>query len=193
MASTGCVYDHVSQPAGIPAQQISVRDAGFVASTGIESQDLVAVTDDMARSLLAIPQITNTVGTPCIVLDPIENKTRFPIDKDIFLTRIQDELIRTAGGRISFLARDRMNALQREQTLKQTGQVTASSNPNAVEFKGADYFLTGSLSGISTRTSSGTSDYILYSFQLVDARTSAIVWGDSREIKKQGQEDAAYR
>jgi hypothetical protein len=61
------------------------------------------------------------------------------------------------------------------------------------EFKGADYFLTGTLQGLSTRTKEGTSDYVLYSFQLVDVRTSAIVWEDSAEVKKQGLEDAAYR
>jgi PBP1b-binding outer membrane lipoprotein LpoB len=46
---------------------------------------------------------------------------------------------------------------------------------------------------MSTRTSAGTSDYILYSFRLTDARTSRIVWEDVAEIKKQGLEDAAYR
>ena len=60
-------------------------------------------------------------------------------------------------------------------------------------FKGTDYFLTGTLQGLSTRTAAGTSDYILYDFHLVDARTSAIVWEDHAEIKKQGLEDAAYR
>ena len=39
----------------------------------------------------------------------------------------------------------------------------------------------------------GTSDYVLYTFQLIDARTSVIVWEDFAEIKKQGLEDAAYR
>jgi PBP1b-binding outer membrane lipoprotein LpoB len=77
--------------------------------------------------------------------------------------------------------------------LKQSGQVTASSDPNVVEFRGADFFLTGKLAGLTTRTSAGTGDYILYSFQLIDARTSEIVWEDAAEIKKQGLEDAAYR
>jgi PBP1b-binding outer membrane lipoprotein LpoB len=190
---SGCVYEKDTAPAGIPVTQIGVNDPGFVAGTGIESQDLVAVTDKMSRSILGIPQITNAVGTPCIVLDPVKNETRFPINKDIFLTRIQDELIRQAGGRVTFLARDRMEALQHEKELKQSGQVTASADPAAVEFKGADFFLTGTLQGMGTRTDAGTSDYILYSFQLIDARTSAIVWADSAEIKKQGQSDAAYR
>ena len=90
-------------------------------------------------------------------------------------------------------ARDRMEALQHERDLKRSGQVTANADPNVVEFKGADFFLTGTLQGLSTRTSAGTSDYVLYDFQLIDARTSALVWEDSAEIKKQGLEDAAYR
>ena len=71
--------------------------------------------------------------------------------------------------------------------------IVSSSDANVQEFKGADYFLTGSLQGLSTRTKAGTSDYILYAFQLIDARTSAIIWEDNAEIKKQGLEDAAYR
>ena len=85
-------------------------------------------------------------------------------------------------------------AIERERALKQSGQVTASANPNGPsEFGGADYFLTGKLQSITTKTSQGTSDYVLYSFRLTDARTSEIVWEDSAEIKKQGLEDAAYR
>jgi PBP1b-binding outer membrane lipoprotein LpoB len=86
-----------------------------------------------------------------------------------------------------------MQALEQERNRKREGQVTASSDPTVQEFKGADYFLTGSLQGMSTRTKAGTSDYVLYAFQLVDARTSVMVWEDSAEVKKQGLEDAAYR
>jgi penicillin-binding protein activator len=86
-----------------------------------------------------------------------------------------------------------MATLEHERQMKQAGQVTANADPSVVEFKVADFFLTGKLSGLTTRTSAGTSDYILYTFQLVDARTSDIVWEDSAEIKKQGLEDAAYR
>ena len=173
--------------------QVRPDEQGFVAGTGIESQDLVAVTDKMARSILGVPQIVNAQGTPCVVLDPVDNQTRFPINKEMFLTRIQSQLISKAQGKIVFVARDRMQALEKERAMKQAGQVTSSSDPNVVEFKGADFFLTGKLSGLTTRTKAGTSDYILYTFELIDVRTSAIVWGDSAEFKKQGLEDAAYR
>jgi Collagen-binding surface adhesin SpaP (antigen I/II family) len=189
---TGCASG-VKNPSGVPVTEMRADERGFVAGTGVESQDLVVVTDKMARSILSIPQIANAQGTPRIVLDPVKNETRFPINKDIFLTRIRVQLNSKAQGKVLFLARDRMQALEKERALKQSGQVTASADPNVVEFRGADFFLTGTLQGLSTRTSAGTSDYILYSFQLIDARTSDIVWEDSAEIKKQGLEDAAYR
>lgn len=192
---SGCASSSsgVKNPSGIPVTQMRPDEQGFVAGTGIESQDLVVVADKMARSILGIPQIANAQGVPCIVLDPVVNNTRFPINKDIFLDRIRVQLNSKASGKVSFLARDRMVALQREQQLKQSGQVTSSYDPNVVAFKGADYFLTGKLDGMTTRTKAGTSDYVLYSFQLIDARTSAIVWEDSAEMKKQGLEDAVYR
>jgi penicillin-binding protein activator len=189
----GCASSGVRNPSGVPVTQMRPEEQGFVAGTGVESQDLVAVTDKMWRSILTIPQISNAQGTPRVVLDPVENATRFPINKDIFLSRIRAELNSKARGKVMFLARERMATLEHERQMKQAGQVTANADPSVVEFKGADFFLTGKLSGLTTRTSAGTSDYILYTFQLVDARTSDIVWEDSAEIKKQGLEDAAYR
>jgi PBP1b-binding outer membrane lipoprotein LpoB len=189
----GCASTGVKNPSGVPVTRMNADEQGFVAGTGVESQDLVAVSDKMSRGILSIPQIANAPTPPIIVLDPVENKTRFPINKDIFLTRIRSELNKKSMGKVTFLARDRMAALEKERNLKREGAVTASSDPGKQEFLGANYFLTGSLEGLSTRTKAGTSDYILYAFQLIDARTSAIIWEDNAEIKKQGLEDAAYR
>ena len=189
----GCASTGVKNPSGVPVTEMKADERGFVAGTGVESQDLVAVTDKMARSILAVPEIANAQGIPRIVLEPVNNETRFPINKNLFLDRIRGQLNEKARNKVRFLARENMAALQREKSMKQSGQVTSSSDPNVVEFKGADYFLTGKLQGLTTRTSAGTSDYILYSFQLIDARTSDIVWEGQSEIKKQGLEDAAYR
>lgn len=190
---SGCASSGVRNPSGMPVTEMRPDERGFVAGTGMESQDIVAVTDKMARSILGVKQIANAQGTPRIVLDPVANETRFAINQDIFLTRIRTQLNSKAGGRVLFLARDRMATLQRERELKQSGQVTTTADPNVIEFKGADFFLTGKLQGLTTRTKAGVSDYVLYSFQLIDARTTDIIWEDSAEIKKQGLEDAVYR
>lgn len=190
---SGCASTGVKNPSGVPVTEMRPDERGFVAGTGVESQDMVAVTDKMARSILTTPQIQNAQGMPRVVLDPVVNETRFPINKDIFLSRIRAQLNSRAQGKVLFLARDRMAVLEKERQMKQSGQVTSSSDPRVQEFKGADFFLTGKLEGMTTRTKAGTSDYVLYTFQLIDARTSDIIWEDSAEMKKQGLEDAAYR
>ena len=189
----GCASSGVKNPSGVPVTQMNADEKGFVQGTGMESQDLVMVTDKMARSILSIPQIANAATPPTIVLEAVDNQTRFPINKEIFLTRIRAQLNSKARGKVTFLARSQMATLEQERNRKREGSVTASSDPSVQEFKGADYFLSGSLQGISTRTAAGTSDYILYDFHLTDARTSVMVWEDSAEMKKQGLEDAVYR
>jgi PBP1b-binding outer membrane lipoprotein LpoB len=190
---TGCTSAGVKNPSGTGVTVMRPDEAGFVAGTGIESQDMVAVTDKIARNILNVPEIKTAQVIPRVALDPVINETRFTINKDMFLTRIETELISKAGGKVRFLARERMGTLERERDLKRTGQVTSTTDPKVNEFKGADYLLTGKLQSLTTRTSRGTSDYVLYTFELIDTRTTEIVFRDSMEIKKQGQEDAAYR
>src|SRR5688572_6066388 len=103
----------VRQPAGVGVTEMRPDERGFVAGTGIESQDLVAVTDKMARSILGIPQIARAQTAPSVVLEPVVNNTRFPINKDIFLTRLRTQLNSKAMGQVSFLDREMMKTLER--------------------------------------------------------------------------------
>jgi PBP1b-binding outer membrane lipoprotein LpoB len=189
----GCASSGVKNPSGVGVTEMRPDERGFVGGTGVESTDIVSATDKVAREILGIPEIANAQTPPYIVTEPVINNTRFPINKTIFLTRLRESLNKQANRKVYFLARENIAALERERQLKQSGQVTASSDPKVQEFRGADYFLTGKLEGQSTRTSQGISDYILYTFQLIDARTSVIVYEGAYEIKKQGLEDAAYR
>ena len=190
---TGCASSGVRNPSGTGVTVMNPDEGGFVGGTGVESQDLVAVTDKIARTILSTPEIANAQGIPRVVLLPVENNTRFRINSDMFLTRIRVQLNEKALNRVRFLDRKQMAALEAERQLKQSGQVTSNTDPNVQRFKGADFFLTGTLEGLTTRTSQGTSDYILYTFRLVEADTSDIIFEGSHEVKKQGLEDAAYR
>ena len=193
LLAAGCASG-VKNPSGVPVTVLKPDEQGFVAGSGIESQDLVSVTDRMARSLLGTPEIQKFAGgIPRVVILPVENNTRFPVNKDIFTARIQALLNSKAQGKMRFLARDRMTSLEQERQLKREGKVTSNSDPQVQEFRGADFFLTGKLMGMTTQAKAGTSDYVLYTFQLIDPRTSDIVWEDSAEMKKQSVEDAAYR
>ena len=126
----GCASSGVKNPSGVPVTHMNADEQGFVAGTGMESQDLVMVTDKMARSILGIQQIANATTPPTIVLDPVDNQTRFPINKEIFLTRIRAQLNSKARGKVMFLARSQMEVLEKERNRKREGSVTASSDPD---------------------------------------------------------------
>ena len=103
-AFTGCSSQGVKNPSGVPVTEMRPDERGFVAGTGVESQDLVTVTDRMARSILGIPVIAQAANPPVVAIEPVINETRFPINKDIFLTRIRTQLNSKAAGKVSFLA-----------------------------------------------------------------------------------------
>jgi PBP1b-binding outer membrane lipoprotein LpoB len=193
VVAAGCASSGVKNPSGVPVTEMRADERGFVGGTGVESQDIVTVADKMARGILGVPEIANAKGIPRIVLRPVLNETRFAFNKDIFLDEIKSLLNERAAGKVRFLARDRMADLEKERDLKRSGQVTSSTDPNVQQFKGADFFLTGKLVGQTTRTSAGTSDYVLYMFELIDPNTSDVIWSGSHRIKKQGLEDAVYR
>src|SRR5215212_1700058 len=102
----GCASSGVKNPSGVPVTQMRGDERGFVAGTGVESQDLVSVADKMARSILNIPEVSKAQTTPRVVVLPVVNETRFPIAKDIFNDKIRIELNRNSQGRVRFLARD---------------------------------------------------------------------------------------
>lgn len=193
---SGCASSSgVKNPSGVPVTEMKADERGFVAGTGIESQDIVTVADKMARAIVTVPEIANAPTMPRVVLLPVKNESRFPINKDIFLEEIMSLLNERANGKVRFLARDRMADLERERELKQTGQVTTTTATDLTrsQFKGADFMLTGKLMSQTTKTAAGTSDYVLYTFELIDPNTSEIIWQGRHNVKKQGLEDAAYR
>src|SRR5438552_14308063 len=94
---TGCASSGVKNPSGIGVTEMRADEKGFVAGTGVESQDLVAVTDKMTRSILETPQIKGAPHPPVVVLDPVVNETRFPINQHMFVTRIRVQLTSKAN------------------------------------------------------------------------------------------------
>lgn len=177
-------------PAGKPPRRVDPSQESLGEGTGIGSQDLLEVTDKMARSILGTPEIAGAAAPPVIALLPVTNDTRFPINKQLFTKRIKALLNSKCQGKVRFIARDQMEAIEHERDLKREGEVTASRTDDLL---GADYFLTGELTGLTQSSSSGKSDYVLYTFRLIDAENSLEVWEDFAEIKKEGLEDAAYR
>ncbi|MBU0503575.1 MAG: penicillin-binding protein activator LpoB [Candidatus Omnitrophica bacterium] len=158
--------------------------------TGIESTDILTVSRKMALSILEVPEIMRANGTPRIALLPVKNNTRFIINKDIFTQKIRIELNKNVSGKVRFLARDRMDDILKERQAKRNDLVTASKEG---DLAGVDFYLTGELTGLSKAANSSRSDYILMSFQLIDAETSDIIWEDAYETKRVGAAGVVYQ
>ena len=161
--------------------------------TGIESDDVRTAGRKMAISILEVPEIMKAQGTPRIALLPVKNSTRFIINKDILTQKIRIELNKNATGKVRFLvSRDgeNMEAVLKERKAKRDSLATSSKEG---DIAGADFFLTGELTGISKGSEGSRSDYVLMSFQLIDTETGEIIWEDSYEFKKVGSAGVAYQ
>jgi PBP1b-binding outer membrane lipoprotein LpoB len=161
-----------------------------VGGTGIDSADVRAIADEMSRRIMATPEISRATTPPTIVLEPVKNGTPFVIDTDILLVKIRGLLNQHTTGRVTFLARERLDAIEAERTAKREGVFTSSGEKQLL---GADFFLTGELMSISKQRDDARSDYILYTFQLIDTENSVIVWEHQYEVKKEGKQGTVYR
>ncbi len=158
--------------------------------TGIEATDIRTVARKMAISILEIPEIVNALGMPRVALLPVKNSTRFIINKDIFTQKIRIELNKNASGKMRFLARDRMEDILKERDAKREELFTTSKEADLL---GVDFYLTGELTGLTKAYRGHRSDYIIMSFQLIDAETSDIIWEDAYEVKRVGITGVAYQ
>jgi PBP1b-binding outer membrane lipoprotein LpoB len=167
-----------------------------IGGTFIDSSDVRTVADQMARSLLSTPAIFKS-STPRIVVKDVSNNSRFHIDRSLLVRKLRTELQQNAQGRITFLAREDMDAVLQEREAKRSGAVGVSTGeanePRLGNVAGADYFLTGTISGISKTSGSDASDYINMSFRLVDAETTELIWEDGYDVKKVGESGIIYR
>lgn len=158
--------------------------------TGIDSGDVRSVAQVMSRDLLNSPAIANAPARPIIGLLPTENETRFPVDTDIITQAMRDSLMQFAGDRARFVQRERRQAIEAERASKRSGDLTANGQGTKL---GVDYFLTGRLKSISKSVGGKVSDYIYYSFELIDAETEEVVWAKGYDVKKVGERGVLYR
>jgi PBP1b-binding outer membrane lipoprotein LpoB len=164
-----------------------------LAGTGPESQDVLVIADKMMRSLLGTPAIANASRPPTIALIELKNKSRFAVNTDIFLRKLRVTLNSKAAGRMLFLDRENLELARKEREAKRAGELSADPALQQKAMAGADYFLTGNVDGLSKSSQYGREDYLLYTFRMVDAESTVVVWEDEYETKRVSQEDAVYR
>lgn len=161
---------------GSKTKILDVSQEDTLGGTGTSSADVRAMAERMARDISAIewenyPESTTAPGGgPAkkvrIALTTIENETRFPINPNVIKDRLLADLVEFSQGT----------------------KIQYTENP----VDAGDYRLSARITSLSKGSSEGVSDYLLYSFKLVD-KAHTVVWMKSYETKKQGNVGVMYR
>lgn len=173
------------------AKYIDPAAKSKVEGTGIEARDVQVVVAEMSEALIGALQITGSETPPRIAVMPVENRSRFLIDQEIFTTLITDELINNASGRLAIVNRDRLDDILAERQMKAQGQVSDDGHLQALA--GVDWFLDGEIRSLSASSNKAQTDYVVIRFELTNAETSIVSWSNSYEMKKQGTWGVMYQ
>lgn len=169
---------------------IDVSTDDELGGTGTESGDIRSMAEKMAREIAGI-RWPRAGEAPRIAVLPIINQSRFRIDPKLLQNKLVRDLVTFARGQVQFLARDTEKDVMAEREKKRAGIYDSGNNTKAMF--GADYLLKGEMRALSKSSREGVSDYIHYSFQLIDAETGAILWADDFETKKVGSVGVIYQ
>jgi hypothetical protein len=151
--------------------------------TGLQSRDLVDMTDKLAADLLKIPQIANNPNKVVIQVTSIRNQTSTPWQNDqIYLARMRTLLAKYAGNEIAFtLPPQQLAQIQQETLGGSTGGFEQGSR-GAAPTSGRlipQYALTGVFYDLPNSATT----YYLCEFQLVDIRTGQLIWDGKYEVR----------
>jgi hypothetical protein len=196
---TGCATytTRLSNTPGRPTLYNDPGSVGPVAGLGVESQDIVSVTDRMVRDILACPTIAGRTTPPRVVIDAtyFRNEGTQVINKNLITDLLRTELNRAANGKIIFLGRDYANMTEEERILEKEGVVTEGTQGPTKKVLGYDYRLVGRIATLdSVASKSGlTSRYHQITCELEERGTKVRIWSQTYQFKKSAQDDVIYR
>jgi hypothetical protein len=153
-------------------------------NTALDSVDLVTMTDDMARQIVADPAVKQafTEGGPLkIVVRPVENQMTGEIlpkgPADAFTARVRGLLAKHAPNEFTWIMnRDAFHALQQQELDVDLGPNPDSTNPQ--------YALTAIFSSLTNENADRRSSYYLCTYQLTSLDNRTILWEGKYEVKK---------
>jgi len=187
----------VENKAGTPTTYQSPDTSGAVGGVGIESQDIVSMTDQMMRDMLQVPELTDGGKPPRVIVDSkhFNNQSSQRIDKDLIVNRLRVGLSQAANGRMVFVGRQYAEAVEQERELKRDGTVDSATSGLTRAPAGADYRLVGMIASLDARnTQTGTAErYNQITFEMLDLEYGTLIWSGIYEFKKAAQDDVIYR
>jgi PBP1b-binding outer membrane lipoprotein LpoB len=161
--------------------------------TGIESQDIVSMTDRMVRDMLSSSALVDPAEPVVVVVDDayFVNDSSQRLNKRLIVDRLRNELFRAAKGRIRFIARHADSMVRDEQALRDQGQVDGEP---VMTLPTARYRLTGRFQNLEGGTTHGDrTNYVQILFEMVSLNTGELVWSGMYEFKKSSREAIMYQ
>lgn len=149
---------------------------------GLQSKDLVQMSDQMAGSILQAPEIVQNPNKITVVTTGIDNKTSQPTtDLTIFVKRLEGLLAQSAHDRIAFVERRTVTqGLQQadggNSDVFEEGSRTGAPKSTRIV---AQYALKGEFYDLPR----GQTTYYLCQFQLTSIATGQIVWQGQYEVR----------
>ncbi len=193
----GCVTPAGKDAGGTAARYEDPVSSEMVSGVGIESRDVIRMTDQMIGDILADPTFRKPKTPPRVVIDAtyFKNEGATRINKNLITDRIRTGLNKAAKGKMIFVRREQLKMLFDEKGLAQAGVTDDDGTMADSQLAGADYRLAGRIASMdSVDPKTGTfSRYHQILFEMVELKSGTIVWSGAYNFKKSGQEDIIYR
>ena len=161
-----------------------------VEGTGLEARDVRAMVGQLSQELMSSQMVKDFDGVPRIAVMPMENRSRFLIDQDIFTSMITDELVMASNGKLAVVNRDLLDTILKEREMKRSGEVDSQGYK---ALSGVEFFLQGEVRSLSASTSKKQTDYVVVHFTLTDAESGVVGWSNRYEMKKEGSWGVLYQ
>jgi PBP1b-binding outer membrane lipoprotein LpoB len=194
----GCQTNPPLQNAtGVSSMEVDSSRKGPVSGVGVEGQDIVAMTDQMMRDMLAEPIFAETGKRPRVIIDSafFVNESSQAINRNIITQRLMVNLNRAARARMQFVNRQNTAMVEQERQLKRTGTTDVGTTGLTKAQLGADYRLSGKINSLDSRNvkTGMVQRYTQISFEMTDLESGEIVWSGIYEFSRAGADDVIYR
>lgn len=182
---------------GVQTIDVDPGTRGQVAGVGIESQDIISMTDQMMRDMMATPALAGRATPPRIILDAeyFVNESSQRINKNMITDRLRVNLNRAAAGRLAFVSRENAALVAQERELRREGVTDTGTTGMTRAQASGDFRLTGRITSLdSMQQSTGMiSRYNQITFEMLDTETGIIVWSGQYEFRREAADDVIYR
>jgi len=182
---------------GSPTVELDPATRGPVAGVGIEGQDIIGMTDRMARDMLTSPVLARRDTPPQIIIDSeyFENESAQRLNKNAITDRLRIGLNRAAQGRMIFVSRERAGMVAKERELKRQGVVDRGTTGLTQAQAGADYRLSGRITSLDSRDprSGMIQRYNQITFEMIDLERGTVAWSGIYEFARAAADDVIYR